>query len=131
VRFHQSHQSRPEHPGVSDGTGVVADVPLPKKWSCADTVIAHTSLPNLRHPAGAIAPPLLKGRKSTINILRESDVAPTQALPLPKTAGDQNGPQPKAGGDHNIPQHHKATFETAKTIHGGNRIHKDSLANHF
>jgi len=35
-------------------------VPLPKKRSRADTVIAHTSLPNLWHPARAIAPPLLK-----------------------------------------------------------------------
>jgi hypothetical protein len=43
-------------------------VPPPKKRSCADTVIARTSLPNLRHPAGAMAPPLLKHQKSTINI---------------------------------------------------------------
>jgi len=43
-------------------------VPLPKKQSCADTVIARTSLSNLRHPARAIAPPLLKRQKSTINI---------------------------------------------------------------
>jgi hypothetical protein len=35
-------------------------VPPPKKWSCADTVIARAPLPNLRHPAGPIAPPLLK-----------------------------------------------------------------------
>jgi hypothetical protein len=35
-------------------------VPLAKKRSRADTVIARTSLPNLRHPAGAMAPPLLK-----------------------------------------------------------------------
>jgi hypothetical protein len=34
--------------------------PLPNKWSCAGTVIACTSLRNLRHPARAIAPPLLK-----------------------------------------------------------------------
>jgi len=89
-------------------------VPLPKKRSRADTVIARTSLPNLWHPAGAIAPPLLKRQKSTINKLRESDVEPAQALPLPKTGGDQNVPQPKAGGDHNVPQHQKATFEVAK-----------------
>ena len=73
----------------------------PKKRSRADTVIARTSLPNLRHPAGAMAPPLLKRQKSVINISRESDVV--QALPLPK-----------ASGDHNIPQHQKATFEVAK-----------------
>jgi hypothetical protein len=89
-------------------------VPPPKKRSRADTVIARTSLPNLRHPAGAIAPPLLKRQKSTINILRESDVVPTQALPLLKTGGDQNVPQPKAGGDHNVPPHQKATFQVAK-----------------
>jgi hypothetical protein len=33
-------------------------VPQPKKRNRADTVIARTSLPNLRHPAGAMAPPL-------------------------------------------------------------------------
>jgi hypothetical protein len=76
-------------------------VPPPKKQSRADTVIARAPLPNLRHPAGAIAPPLLKRQKSVINISRESDVV--QALPLPK-----------ASGDHNVPQHQKATFEVAK-----------------
>jgi len=35
-------------------------VPLPMKQSRADTDIARTSLSNLRHPAGAIAPPLLE-----------------------------------------------------------------------
>ena len=88
--------------------------PRPKKPSCTDTEIACTPLLNLQHPARAIAPPLLKRQKSTINILRESDVIPTQALPLPKACGDQNVPQPKAGGDHNVPQHQKATFEVAK-----------------
>ena len=87
-------------------------VPLPKKRSRADTVIAYAPLPNLRHPAGAIAPPLLKRQKSVINISRESDVV--QALLLHKAVGDQNVPQPKAGGDHNVPQHQKATFEVAK-----------------
>jgi len=87
-------------------------VPPPKKRSRADTVIARAPLPNLRHPAGAIAPPLLKCQKSVINISRESDVV--QALPLPKASGDQNIPQPKAGGDYNVPQHQKATFEVAK-----------------
>jgi len=56
-------------------------VPPPKNRSHADTVIARTSLPNLRHPAGAIAPPLLRRQKSAINISRESDIV--QALPLP------------------------------------------------
>ena len=88
-------------------------VPPPKKRSRADTVIARTSLPNLRHPAGAMAPPLLKRQKSTINISRESDIV--QALPLPKAGGDHNMPQQKpGGGDHNVPQHQKATFEVAK-----------------
>ena len=87
-------------------------VPLPKKRSCADTVIARAPLPNLRHPAGAIAPQLLKCQKSVINISRESDVV--QALPLPKAGGDQRVPQPKAGGGHNVPHHQKATFGVAK-----------------
>jgi hypothetical protein len=87
-------------------------VPPPKKQSRADTVIARTPLPNLRHPTGAIAPPLLKRQKSVINISCESDVV--HALPLPKASGDQTVPQPNAGGDHNIPQHQKATFEVAK-----------------
>jgi len=87
-------------------------VPLPKKWSRADTVFACTSLPNLRHPAGALAPPLLRGQKSKINISPESYIV--QALPLRKAGGDHNVPQPKAGGgDHNVPQHQKATFEVA------------------
>jgi len=85
----------------------------PKERSRADTVIARTSLPYLRHPAAAIAPPLLKHQKSAINISRESDFV--QALPLPKAAGDQNVPQQKpGGGDHNVPQPQKATLEVAK-----------------
>jgi len=88
-------------------------VPPPEKRSDADTVIAYTSLPNLRHPAGAIAPPLRKRQKSAINISHKSDIV--QALPLPKAGGDQNVPQQKpSGGDHNVPQHKKATFEVAK-----------------
>jgi hypothetical protein len=88
-------------------------VPQPKKRNRADTVIARTSLPNLRHPAGAMAPPLLKRQKSTINLSRESDIV--QALPLPKAGGDYNMPQQKpSGGDRNVPQHQKATFEVAK-----------------
>ena len=89
-------------------------VPLPKKRNCADTVIAHTSHPNLRHPAGAMAAPLLKRQKSTINVLRQFDTVPAQALPLPKAGGDNSVPQPKAGGDHNVPQHQMATFEVVK-----------------
>jgi len=87
-------------------------VPLPTKWSRANTVIARTPLPNLQHPAGAPARPLLKRQKSTTKISCESDIV--QALPLPKAGGDKYVPQPKAGGDHNVPQHHKATFEVAK-----------------
>jgi hypothetical protein len=54
-----------------DTTVQTTRVPLPKKWNHADTVIACSSLPNLQHPAGAIAPPLLKSQKSTINIVHE------------------------------------------------------------
>ena len=89
-------------------------VPLPKKRSRADTAIARTSLPHLQHPAGAIAPPLLKWQKSTINILRESDIVPAQALPLAQAGRDQCVPQLKSGGDHNIHQPQMATFEVAK-----------------
>jgi len=89
-------------------------VPLPKKWSSADTVIACNPLPNLPHPPGAIAPPLLKRQKSAINILRESVIVPAQALPLPKAGGYQSDPQPKASGDHNVCQHNTATSEVAK-----------------
>jgi len=89
-------------------------VPLPKKRHRADTVIACASLPKLQHPAGAMAPPLLKRHKSNINILHESDIVPAQALRFPKAGGDHSVPQPKAGGDHNVPQHQKATFEVAK-----------------
>jgi len=87
-------------------------VPLLEKWSHADTVIDRTPLPNLQHPVGAIAPPLLKRQKSVINTSRESDVL--QALPLLKAGGDHHVPQPKASGDHNVPQHQNATFEVAK-----------------
>jgi hypothetical protein len=61
-----------------------------------------------------MAPQLLKCQKSTINILRESDIVPTRTLPLPKAGGVQNVPQPKAGGDDNISHHQKAIFEVAK-----------------
>jgi len=87
-------------------------VPLRKKWSRANTVVLYTPLPNLRHPAGAIAPSSLKSQKSTINISHDLDIV--QVLPLPKAGGDQNAPQPKTCGDHNIPQYHNATFEVAK-----------------
>jgi len=96
-----------------DKTILTTRVPVSKTCSRADTVIARSSLPNQRHPAGAIAPPVLKRQKSTINILRKSDVVPAQALLLPKAGGDQNVPQRKAGGDHNLLQHQMATFEVA------------------
>jgi len=97
-----------------DETIQTTRVPLPTKRSRADTVIARTSLPHLWHPAGAIAPQFLKRQKSTINILRESDVVPAQELPLPEADGDQNVPQPTAGGDHNISHHQNGTYEVAK-----------------
>jgi hypothetical protein len=43
-----------------DRTLQTTDIPLQKKWSHADTVSAHTSLPIMQHQAGAIAPPLHK-----------------------------------------------------------------------
>jgi len=91
-------------------------VPLPKKRSSANTVIARPPLPNFLNPAGAMAPPLLKHQKSTLlNKISKSDRAPsTQALPLRKSSGDQNVSQPKASADQNVPKHQKATFEVAK-----------------
>jgi hypothetical protein len=95
-----------------DKTIQTTSVQLPMKQSCANTVITHTPLRNLRHPVGAIAPPLFKHQKSAINISYESDIV--QTLPLLQANGDQNVNQPKASGDHNVPQHPKATFEIAK-----------------
>jgi hypothetical protein len=91
-------------------------VPLPKKRSRADTVIARPLLPNPRKPPGSMAPPLLKRQKSALlNKSSESDRATSaQALPQPKSSGDQNALQPKASADQNVPQHQKATFEVAK-----------------
>ena len=65
-----------------------------------------------------MAPPLLKRQKSALlNKSSESDHAPSaQALPQPKSSGDQNSPQFKASANQNVPQHQKATFEVAKTF---------------
>jgi hypothetical protein len=51
-----------------DQTIRTSRVPPPKKRSRADTVMALAPLPNLQHPAGAIAAPFLKQEKSVINI---------------------------------------------------------------
>jgi len=91
-------------------------VPLPKKRSRADTVIARPPLPNSRNLPAAMAPPLLKRQKSALlNKSSESDRAPSaRALVLPnKSSGDQIIPQPKASSDQNIPQHQKATCQVA------------------
>jgi len=92
-------------------------VPLRKKGSCANTVIACPLLPHYPTPPATIAPPLLKRQLLTLlNKLLESDHAPsTRALVLPNmSSGDQNAPQPKASRDKKVPQHQKATFEVAK-----------------
>jgi len=92
-------------------------VPLPKNQSHADTVIASPPLSNSRNLPPAMAPPLLKHRKSALLIkLSESDLAPSaRALVLPnKWSGDWNSPQPKASSDQNVPQHQKATIAVAK-----------------
>jgi len=90
-------------PARHDKTKQSTRVPLPKKQSHADTAIAHTPLPNLRHSVGAIALLLLKAQKSAINMSHDPDIV--QALPLPETGGDHNVPQPKASGDHNVSKH--------------------------
>jgi hypothetical protein len=84
-------------------------VPLQKKRSCADTVIARPQFPNSRNlPAAMAPPPLLKHQKSSLlNRLSESDRAPSaRALVFPnKLRGDQNSPQPEASSDQSVPQH--------------------------
>jgi len=53
-------------------------VPLPKKWSRADTVIARPTLPISRNLPVAMAPPVLKRQKSALlNKSSESDRAPS------------------------------------------------------
>jgi hypothetical protein len=84
---------------------------LPNIQSRPDTVIARTSLANLRSPSAAITPPVFKSQQSTINILLVSDVVCAQVLPLPKAGWDQNVPQPMAGGDHHVPQLQKVTLK--------------------
>jgi hypothetical protein len=76
-----------------DETIPTTRVPLPNTMSHVDSVISCSLLPNLRHPAGAIAPPYLKRQQSNINILRKYDIVPAQPLPLPMAGGDQNVPQ--------------------------------------
>jgi len=92
-------------------------VPLPKKRSCADTVIAHPPLANSRNLPAAMVPPQLKREKSSLlNKSSGSVCAPSaRALVLPnKCSGDQNLPQPKATSDQNVPRHQKPTYEEAK-----------------
>jgi len=103
----QTHQDKSSH---------TTRVPLPTKRSRADTVIACPLLPNPRKPPGSMAPPLLKRQKSAlINKSSKSDHAPSaQALPQPKSSGDQNALQPKASANQNVPQHQKAIFEVVK-----------------
>jgi hypothetical protein len=76
-----------------DETIPTTRVPLPNTLSHVDTGISCSLLPNLRHPAGAIAPPFLKRQNSNINILRKYDIVPAQLLQLPMAGGDQNVPQ--------------------------------------
>jgi hypothetical protein len=94
-------------------------VPLPKKRSRADSVIACPPLPNSQNLPAAMAPPLPKRQKSSLlNKSSESDWTPSAwALVLPNNwSADQNSPQPKARSDHNVPQHQKGTFGIAKRI---------------
>jgi len=94
-------------------------VPLPKMWSCADTVIARPLLPNSRNPPATMPPPLLKRQDSTLpNKFSESDCVPsTRALVLHNNSrGDQIAPQPKASSVQMVPQQQKAMFEVAKRL---------------
>jgi len=94
-------------------------VPLPKKLSHADTVIAHPLVPNSGNLSAAMVPPMLKRQKSSLlNKFSESDHASSvRALVLPiKSSRDQNIPQPKATSDQNVPRHQKTTFEVAQSF---------------
>jgi len=106
-------------------------VPLPKKQSHANTVIPRPQLPNSRNPARVMRPPLLKCRKSTL--LKEillvwlfascSGTAAIQIQWRPNcstTKGQcwsEYSPTPKG------------YILGSETVHGGNCIHEDSLAN--
>jgi len=91
-------------------------VSLPKERSRANTDIACPPVSKSGKPPGSMAPPLLKCQKlALLNQLSESDDAPSaQALPQPRSSGDQNGPPPKASADQNVTQHQMATFEVSK-----------------
>jgi len=91
-------------------------VPLRRKWSRANTVIACPPLWNSQKPPGWMAPPPLKCQKSALLYkLSKCDPAPsTQVLLQPKSSGEQNAPQPKPSADQNIPQHQMATLEVLK-----------------
>jgi hypothetical protein len=99
-----------------DKSSQATRIPLRKKQSRANTVIARPLLPNPQKPPGSMAPPLLKRQKSALlNTSSESDRAPSAlVLPQPKSSGNQNARQPKASADYNVPQYQKVTFEVAK-----------------
>jgi len=89
-------------------------VPLPNTWRSADFVIAHPQLPNLQNRTAALVPPLLNRQQSTLNIVCNADLVPTQILPLPKDIGNWQDSQLMVSADYNIPQLHRATVEAAK-----------------
>jgi len=78
--------------------------------------MARSRLPHSGNPPGAMAPPLLKFKNSTLlNTTSASDCAPsTQVLLLSKSSREQKVPQPKASADHNIPETQKAIGEVDK-----------------
>jgi len=59
---------------------------------------------------------LLERQRATFNRLCEFDPLLSQAIPLPKSSGDQNISHPKAGVDINIPQYQGTTTEIAFTF---------------
>jgi hypothetical protein len=77
-----------------DETSQTMKVPLQKKWSHADPVIAHRSPQNLQLQARPIALLLVNSQYSTFNILRKADIVPANLVPLPKAGGDPSIPQP-------------------------------------
>jgi len=116
--FDQQHEDLLPGQACRDKSLGTPKVPLPKKRTCADTVIACLLLPNSPISAVSIAPRLLNNQQSTfLNKRSESDHVPSsQALPLRKSGGDHNVPQPKPSAEQILPQHQKATCEMAKML---------------
>jgi len=106
-------------------------VPLPKKRSRADTVIACTPRLNLRHPAGAIAPTIGK-----LPQVQHQHITWIWLWTQPGARASQGWWRPECSSSKgqwrlqcsSIP---KGYYWGSVMVYGGNHDHKDSLANHI